>query len=148
MSFAFTYLLKCYGGFEILPRLECMQLDDLEKHSCSLCGKYQSMKDSNRCAGCLRIESFVLRKMSIVKKIFSEIELSNSSSRPTQNARPSMSPKVVTQLTNDVALCSKLAKQNLEQAIADLERNIKFQESRLKEKRTELKKLKEQLSNL
>ncbi len=40
----------------------------------------------------------------------------------------------------------KIAKQNLEQAIADLERNIKFQESRLKEKRIELKKLKEQLS--
>ena len=49
-------------------------------------------------------------------------------------------------MTKKIVISSKLAKQNLVQAIADLERHIKFQESRLKEKRMELNKLKEQLA--
>ena len=63
-------------------------------------------------------------------------------------ARPKRPQEVATEMIKKVVISSRLAKQTLEQAIADLERNIKFQESRLKEKRIELKKLKEQLSIL
>ena len=122
-------------------------MDDSKKQSCSLCGKYKSIKGSNLCTGCLRIDSFVRRNLPIVKKIIADLEKASPPNQPTPSTKPAIKPKVVTEMAKKLVLSSKLAKQNLEQAIADLERNIESQESRLKENRIELKKLKEQLSN-